>query len=393
MLLDDVSVTGFMQARPYMTERAAKACDNFITMVWAIPSYLAAAEDYRTYLAYSVSSYDPPCQLAKGSASSQVIGPLTTALENAGVQIEREVQITHVSCSNGRVTEIGLQDATFDPHTYNWIGAGNERTEPVDELVLAIPPLALSSLIRTGSPGERVVEHVPKLAELARLRSQRIPIVHVYFNRKLSLMPAEPVGLYDSRLALAFTDISMTWTGVPGFANKTVLSVSASDPYALPGTGAENDGYAILRELSEYVSFDPGTAWGNSPDIDWSRTRYDSNTDSQLFINETGIDVFRPGADCPGLDNLWFAGNFCANRIGMMTVESAVASGLEAARAIVKRRGVGDPVEIIEPNPGNDLLYVWLRYACAPYAAAAKGWSAGTDLLKRAKKFLTPLGP
>jgi hypothetical protein len=393
MLLDDVSVTGFLQARPYMTERAAKACDNFITMVWAIPSYLAAAEDYRTYLAYSVSSYDPPCLLAKGSALDKVIGPLTTALVKEGVQIEREVQLTSVTCTNGRVTEIGLQDASFDPHTYNWVGAGNERTETVDELILAVPPVALSGLIRSGSPGHRVVEHVPKLAELARLRSQRIPIVHAYFKRKLPQMPAEPVGLYESRLALAFTDISQTWTSVPGLANHSVLSVSASDPYALPGTGAEDDGFAILKELAEFVPFDPGTAWGNSPDIDWARTRYDSNTDSQLFINETGIDVWRPGATCGGIDNLYFAGNFCANRIGMMTVESAVASGLEAARAIVKRRGVGDPVEIIEPNAGNELLYVWLRYAWAPSAAMAKAWSSGTDLLRRAKTFLTPLGP
>jgi phytoene dehydrogenase-like protein len=43
--LENVSVAGFLQARPYMTERAARAADSFITMVWAIPSYLAAAND------------------------------------------------------------------------------------------------------------------------------------------------------------------------------------------------------------------------------------------------------------------------------------------------------------------------------------------------------------
>src|SRR3954453_9216951 len=163
MLLDDVSVTGFMQARPYMTERAMKACDNFITMVWAIPSYLASAEDYRAYLAYSVTSYDPPCLLANGPALDQVIGPLTTALENANVEIHREVQLTSVSCVGGRVTEIGLQPATFDPHTYTWVAAGGEWTEPVDELVLAVPPLGLSDVVRKGTPGQRLVEVAPRL--------------------------------------------------------------------------------------------------------------------------------------------------------------------------------------------------------------------------------------
>ena len=389
MLLDDVSVTGFMQARPYMTERAAKTVDNFITMVWAVPSYLASAEDYRSYLSYSVSSYRPPCVLAKGSALQQVIGPLTQALMNAGVDIVREAQLTSVTCDNGRVTEIGMERANFDPHTYSWKGTGDAWTEPVDELVLAVTPQALSSLVRWGPPGHRIVEAVPKLAELSRLRSQQIPIVHVYFTRELPHVPQEPVGLYDSRLALAFTDISKTW---PQLAGTTVLSVSASDSYGLPGTGALDDGFAIVSELAEYIDFDPGLAWGESSDIDWTRTRYESNGDSQLFVNETGIDVWRPTAAADGLTNLSFAGNFCANTIGMMTVESAVASGLEAARAIVQRRG-GSPVEVVQPNAGFEPLYVWLRYAYAPAVAAAKLWSTGSDMLRGLRRAVSPSSP
>jgi NAD(P)-binding Rossmann-like domain/Flavin containing amine oxidoreductase len=390
MVLDNVSVTGFMHARPYMTERAAKACDNFITLVWAIPSYLTSAEDYRTYLAYSVSSYKPPCMFAKGSALQQVIGPLTTALENAGVEIARSVEITSVSCEDGRVTEIGLRRVAFDAESYTWVGDGDAWTEEVDELVLAVPPLVLSSLVRAGEPGERIVEAVPKLAELSRLRSQNIPILHVYFTRKLRPIPPEPVGLYGSRLALAFTDISETW---PDLAGSTVLSVSASDPYALPGTGADNDAFAILSELAEFVDFDPGLRWGESSDVDWTRTRYEPNTDSQLFINETGIDVWRPAAAVDEIANLYLAGNFCANRIGMMTVESAVASGLEAARAIVERRGIGAPVEIIEPSAGVEALYVWLRYVWGPSALAAKAWSAGIDCVRLLRRQLTPTAP
>jgi hypothetical protein len=390
MVLDDVSVTGFMQARPYMTERAAKACDNFITMVWAIPSYLASAEDYRTYLAYSVTNYTPPACLANASALDRVISPLTAALERAGVEIVRERQITSVSCTGGRVTEIGLQRSTFDPHTYTWVGVDEPWTEEVDELVLAVPPVSLSSLVRTGEPGHRIVEAVPRLAELSRLRSQQIPILHVYFTRRLRHIPPEPVGLYDSTFALAFTDISQAWTTVPRLGDSTVLSVSASDAYALPGTGALDDGFAMLVELAEYLDFEPGAAWGESSDIDWARTRYESNKDAQLFINETGIDIWRPAAECTGISNLCFAGTFCANRIGMMTVESAVASGLEAARVIVERRGIGAPVEIAEPSAGSDALYMWLRYAWAPAAAAAKAWSTGSDLLRTVRASLAP---
>jgi hypothetical protein len=380
MVLDDVSVTGFLHARPYMTEDAAKAYDDFITLVWAIPAWQTAANDYRDYLAYSLAEYDPPCYLAKGSAQNTVIGPLTTALQNAGVDIDVDTQITNVSCTNGRVTEIGLRHA------------GSDWTEPVDELVLAVPPRALSELIRTGAPGYRVVEAVPKLAELARLRSQYIPLLNVFFTRKLAHNPREPVALTESRLALGYTDISETWEGVPAVANRTVLALSASDPFALPDTSAHDNGMAMLRELAEYLDFDPGASWGDSADIDWTRTHYDSNKDAELFLNETGIDVWRPAARCDGIANLYFAGNFCANRIGMMTVESAVASGLEAARAVVERRRFGAPVEILEPSAGNELFYVWLRYVYGPSAMAAKAWSMGTDAVRGLLRMLTPTG-
>jgi hypothetical protein len=389
ILLDDVSVTGFLQARPYMTERAAKACDSFITMVWAIPAYLASAEDYRSYLAYSVTSYKPPFLLAKGPAGKQVIAPLIAAMEANQVEIHTETEITSVACADGRVTEIGLRHTAFNRESYEWQGRSEEWTEAVDDLVIAVPPQALSGLVRKGGSGRPVVEVAPRLAELARLRSQRIPIVHVFFKHKLTDIPPDPVGLYDSRLALAFTDISETWKDVPEVAGRTVLSVSTSDPYALPGTGEHDDGFAILRELREYLPFELGTGWGDSPDIDWVRTRYESNADSQLFINETGIDIWRPDAACSGLSNLYFAGNFCANRIGMMTIESAVASGLEAARNVVRRRKQGAPVQIIEPRASFDALCVWLRYAYGPSAYAAKAWSTGRDWARGAWGLLT----
>ena len=376
MRLDDVSVQGFLQARPYITARAAKACDNFITLVWAIPAYLASADDYREYLAYSVASYKPPCLLAKGSAAETMIDPLTRAMERAGVEVVRETGVTSVSATNGRVTGITL---TRGDQTW---------TEDVDELILAVPPHTLSTLIRSGDSGHRVVEAAPNLAQLSRLRSQQIPILHVYFTRKLPNMPAEPVGLYDSRQALAFTDISVTWKDVPAFAGKTVLSVSASDPYALPGTGDRDDAFSILTELAEYVDFNPGYTWGESRDIDWQLTQFESNIDTQLFINEIGVDVWRPPATCKGVTNLSFAGNFCRNRIGMMTVESAVASGLEAARVVVERRRVGDPVHVIEPKADRDLLALWFRYAYGPSAYMAKAWSTGADMFHGMRRAL-----
>jgi hypothetical protein len=383
--LDEVSVTGFLRARPYMTDRAADAVDTFITMVWAIPAYRAAADDYRDYLAYSFAKHDPPFWLANGSALEQVIAPLTTALENARVEIVTSVKVASVSCTGGVVTEIALEDGVFDMDSRTWVRAGGRRTEEVDELVLAVPQEGLSELVRSGPPGHSIVDAAPGLARVSRLRSERIPIVHLYFRERLADIPPEPVGLYRSGLALAFTDISQRWSGVTDFGGGTVLSVSASDPYGLPGTSPEDDGFAIVRELAEYLDFHPGTTWGESSDIDWDRTIYEANTDTTLSLNETGADPWRPGATCEEIVNLGLAGDFCRTDVGMMTIESAVTTGLAAAAAIVERHGIGDPVQIATPDQGMPALYVWLRYAWAPYALAAKVCSTGRDLLSRVR--------
>jgi predicted NAD/FAD-dependent oxidoreductase len=386
--LRQMSVTAFLGARPYMTKRAAAAYDSFITRVWAIPGYLASAHDFRSYLRFCLANPTPAFWLPRGSALQQVIDPIREALQKAGVEIVTGTQVTGVSCGAGRVTEISLQETTFDPRTYMWVGKpGKTTSEPVDELVLAVPPVALSALVRTpAEPGQpSVVQAAPDIAGIARLRAQQVPIMYVFFTRKLAEIPPEPVGLFDSQLSLAFTDISRTWQGVAWFRDHTVLAVSSSDPDSLPGTSADQDAYAMLAELARYLGFDAGTAWGDSHDIDWERTRFESNTDAQLFVNETGSDAWRPDPSSSHISNIYAAGDFCNNHIGMTTIESAVTSGLQAAQVLVQRRGLGQPVEIVKPDTSilADALYVWLRYAWAPYVCAASVWSHGSDLLRR----------
>lgn len=354
-LLDDVSVNGFLRARPYMTERAAAFFDNFIINVWAVPSYLASAGDYRDFLEYSIADPTPPFWLARGSAQSQVIAPIEAQLKAAGVRLRRSTEVVSVSCADGRVTEIGL---------------GNGRTERVDQLVLAVPPAALVTLARAGE--QPIVAAAPRLAELSRLRAQRVPLVNVMFKRRLPV-PAEPVGLQASTYGLAFTDISQTWPDLDG---PTVLALSSSDPYGLPGTDDDADAAAMVRELATYL---------NAGEEDIERSSYEPNRDALLFVNETGSDQWRPPAQVDGLENLWLAGDYTDNRIGMTTIESAVTSGLEAAQAIVSRHG-GEPVEILQPRTLPRALWVWLRYACIPYAASASLWSKGSDLLKRLQR-------
>jgi hypothetical protein len=383
--LNNVDVNAFLNTRPYMTRAASDAFDSFITRVWAIPSYLASAPDFRRYLEYSVLRPRPAFWLPTGPGFTQVIDPLAKAIEALGVNIVTNTEITAVSCAGKRVSEIGLRRTSFDDATGTWVAvAGSDRTETVDNLLLAVPAGALSRLIRTPvTPDQQcVVEEAPDIAGIVRLRTTQVPIVYLFFKHRLEGMPSEPVGLFGSDLSLAFTDISQTWRDVPAFTGQTVLAVSSSDTAGLPGTTTYADAQAMLLELAEYLPFDPGATWGDSPDIDWVHTRYEPNTDSPLFINQTGTDAWRPDASSSHIANIFLAGDFCNNTVGMTTIESAVTTGLQAARAIVHRTRHGRPVTIITPDANIlfDLGYVWLRYALAPYAAGFSLWSHALSL-------------
>jgi predicted NAD/FAD-dependent oxidoreductase len=369
VLLDNLSVNGFLHARPYMTERAAELFDTWITLVWSIPSYLASAADYQTFLKHGYAEPVPALWLLRGAAEDRIIEPIRVALEAAGAEIHLSTTVTGVSCSDGRIREITLRRD------------GKEWTEPIDDLVLAVPPPALSHLVRTGPPGRRIVDAEPMLAEVARLRTEAMPMVHVAFTSKLPDIPAEPVSLVGAKYGLAFTDVSQSRDDLPGSPDRTILALSSSDRYGLPGTDPRDDAMAMIRELAAYVpAFEAGNAWGTSADIDWDQTSVDLNVDTRLFINETGCDIWRPPVRCDALSNLHLAGDYCDNHIGLTCIEAGVITGLNAAQSVIECRGVGAPVDIIRPQDFPALLFAWLRVAWAPYAAAAKMWSSSRDL-------------
>jgi len=375
----DLSVDEFLRQRPYMTERVARATDTFITRVWAIRSAHTSLEDYRTFVANATAEREEWLWMARGPAEECIVAPIVKALSRHGAKIMTGVQATGISCDGPRVGEITLRRCHLDPESGDCKGRGKTWTDEADEVVLAVPPMQLSQLVQNATSGQPVVEIEPSIDGLSQLRAERVPMVHLYLKEKYPLLPPEPVGLFDSDLCLSFIDISQTWDRVDQFADRTVLALAASEPNALPGVSPENDAMAMITELAEYIDLDPGNGWGDSPEIDWDLTLYEENPDTLLFVNEAGTNSVRPRVSCGAIENLSLAGDFCRSTVGMTTLESAVMTGLEAARAVVERRGFGTPIEIHQLVTRPALLYRWLRFAWAPYAAAAKAWSVGAD--------------
>jgi uncharacterized protein with NAD-binding domain and iron-sulfur cluster len=377
-----MSLSGFLDSRPYMTDGAEAAYDTFVTRIWGIPASIVSAKDFRTYLSYCFAEPEPVFWLTRGPAQAEVIGPLEVALKRAGVKIECGVEVTSVTRTGERVSAVTLRRTKFNPRHYRWEATGEAWREAVDELILAVPATTLASLVRSATRGERIIEVEESLSWLSRLRTERVPILHACFKQTLEDLPPEPVGLRGSRLNVAFTDISQTWRGVPEFSGRSVCAVSCSDVGGLSGATPTENGHQVLAELAEYLKFDAGAAWGKSPVIDWGLTRYDENYDAELSLNAVGTDAMRPPASFPGVCNLALAGDFCRGHIGLTTIESAVASGLNAVNAVVRRRGVGDEARVQRPPRRPDAQFVAYRYALAPYVIGAKAFSTGAEGLR-----------
>jgi hypothetical protein len=345
--------------------------------VWAIPAYLISAADCITYLTCCLAEADEPAWLARGPAQEVVIQPLAVALAKHKVKIVHNAKITEVVCKGDEVSEIVFKKTRWSDAEQTWKDVGADKREPVDALLLALPMTTLSKLVRTGTPGTRIVDAEKQLAELALFSSERIPVVYVAFARKLQDVPAEPAALFASKLNLAVTDISAIWE-TPEFEG-TVLAASCSQPSALVGDPWEEDAFAIVNELSQYIDFTPGRGWGDSSDIDWASTSYRPNWDARLSLNAIGTDAWRPGPSVKNPRNLYLAGDMCQHPFGITTLEAAVATGLAAANAILTQRG-REPFEIHAPKTLPEEVYPLLRYAGLPGAFAAKAWSLPGEL-------------
>jgi hypothetical protein len=144
----------------------------------------------------------------------------------------------------------------------------------------------------------------------------------------------------------------------------------------------------MIRELHEYIGgFRCPSTWGDpNSDIDWKYSYFNPNL-TQLFMNVVGGKRWQPRTHYPGhISNLYFAGDCVLNEIRMTTVESAVVSGLHAAREVWKKHKLGEAINVVVPEtyPLWDILA--LDTLMLPWACAAKWWSSAAEVVPSLRK-------
>ena len=151
--LGDVSVNGFLRARPYMTERTAEFFDDLIVDIWGIPSYLAAADDYQDFLEYSVADPSPPFWLARGSGHDQVLAPLEAKLRTLGVSLAMDDFGTGYS-SLGYLLRFRFDKIKIDRSFIHELTHGGDAAAIVSAVVALCHSLGIRSNAE-GVEGER----------------------------------------------------------------------------------------------------------------------------------------------------------------------------------------------------------------------------------------------
>ena len=407
--LENQTLNDFVVNRPYATPAVTRFFDEAVNNIWSINSYLSSARAYQRFAKYQFREPSPQCWVLKGDSYQTLIKPLCKKLEELGCSFQKLTEVTGVSVRDGRVAEISYSKKDDNDKE---IAAG---TVPIDNLIIAATPASLGELIfakaldKSGakSDAKSIVSQLPQLANVRRLGSDPLPVLYVTFRRPPPHIPPYYVALMDSKYSLTFVKVKE----LSERQGKTVIAIAASDFDALPVKFAikrvrealgrvqfsvvdwmsRDDelidaALPILNEFRRYVPINVGTGWGDSnSDVEWNDTFFQPNLDQQLFVNQVGSQHMCTKVHYPEIQNLYFAGNACANPITIATVESGVYSGLQAAQAVVEQhRGAAKPkpVPIIEPEVyPTPLLFAW-KIMLAPYAALAKLWIEADTLGK-----------
>ena len=369
-ILEQQTVNGFLYSRRYATEACAELLNMILMEIWSIPSDDTSAAAYKDFLRPGLrfSSAMPFAWLLRGSLAEKLITPWCRQLENTHCRIKTGAEVRSINLRDDHKVELTLKEKDGKD------GPPVQHTN----VVLAVPSAELARIVMTGDRGRRIVDKVPKLSKLRSLRTAQILVVIVYFKEKLPNIPRETVGLAGSLGYLTFLDISQLWTSLSNIKERhTVLVLAASEAYAYPSEG-EEWAHMMLKELARYLpTVKPGAKWNaTDSNIDYSLSWYQDNKSHTLFLNDVDSDSVQPKAYYEDeLPNVFFAGDFCVNDVKMATVEAAVISGLEAARA-AQMQVEGESDITIAPRRAPRLAELLaMKLGLLPVAYGATAWS------------------
>ena len=385
--LEQTSVLGFMNSRPYHTGAAMSIQQDMLSKAFACPSFLTSARSYRRFIGYGYACPSPMMYLMRGNTQQFLFEPIerhlgeVAARSGATFDIRRLHQVTKLeigpSGAADAIRGVRLRKSPSIDQSWRSPRGAPFRHEIDGDLILAIPAVPLGELV-----DRHVFAHAPELAAVRRLMSQPMMSLDLYFNRKLPDIASGITNLPGSAYGLSFIDLSQTWT-LETHSGNTFINLVASDCVPIAGYGIAMTTDLLIEDLARFIAFD------RDRDIDSRRTHLNSNLNEPLFTNQVGSWPLRPTTTC-GIPNMFIAGDFCRTPIDVVTIEGAVVSGLQAAEAVRARAAAGKPIEIVLPRTVPDTALAALKLLGGPVAYAAKAMSVSDHWLRHSWRDMFP---
>jgi hypothetical protein len=344
--LDQVTVTGFLRYRFYRTEPIAEQFQELMLKGISVPTYEVSAMTMHKVMQFWVKKPVPMHRILKGNLQSMWIEPIRRKVASLGASMLLRRRLVAVDVQDGTVRSLTFVDQL-----------GNKEEHPVDRLLLAIPVEKATALVK-----DHLYASAPELGQLGHVRTRPMTAFNIYFKRRIAEMPSAHVNLIDARYGISFIDVSQTWENT----NRTVLNLIASDVTDLDSVSPLVAVSALMEDLRRYLPpFDVD---------DVERVTFQSHAKQPLFMNDVGSWEFRPAARTQ-INNLYLAGDFCQTPIDLVSMESAVCSGLAAAEVLRADLGISTPIAVLTPDTYPRWLFVLGRILLLPVAAIAKLWT------------------
>lgn len=386
-VLEQTSVNNFLRSRGYSTDASIAVSTRTLAEAFASPSYLSSARSYQSLLKYGFRHPTPSMWLLTQNTNDAIFLPWEQHLETRAKQlgrrfkIHRRTRVEELHLDAGEVRELTIGTMPGNPTTERgvWVKATNPRRVKVSsDLLLAVPPRGLGRLV---SPA--VAAFAPELETVRLLRLEPMISLDLYFKRRIPGLDNSITVLLDSKYTLSFLDLSLLWKELP--TGKTVLNVTSSNADLIVDYPDEVILDLVLGELQRYLDFKFGPTTveqgKRKDDVDYDRCHIQTNVGEELFVNQVGSWDSRPTETC-AIPNLFLAGDFCQTCVDVVTVEGAVVSGLQAAEALRRRRGIGNPIEIVKPDSYPAILPAMMAAALRPAAFAAKAVSVADSMMR-----------
>ncbi len=316
--LDRVSQIGLMRGRWFSSESIAQLGQENVLKASAIPVYELSGMTAKLVSSYWMRQPDPLLSILPGDLQAVFIEPQVKELEDLGVEIRYEAEVSGIVMDAGKVAAVSLAD-------------GSEVT--ADVYAICTP----FEVTRTWLD-DAVYTADPELGNMHYLEAQPMAALHLRLNKEIPDLPPEHVFFHGSHYALSFIELSRFWDELDG---QLQLSFISSNYAPLKGVSKEHAKDQLLAEIGEYLPIEPADVehWELNP-----------NTEVPLFINTIGAWPNRPSPRTK-VDNLYLAGDYVKNPIDLACMEGAVSSALKAARDILVDTGENESLPVVEIPP------------------------------------------